>query len=136
MMVPEKSDLACSPPPGFLMVSKWLDIHTQDLSKSWVSGFLFIQNDWHLLDKWGKLKELTILLHVRAEDLLKMLNLPNVDTFHYEDQIQEALDHIFVVEVKALELECMEEGFIRGFLKGACLVQCKTGAEIEGLTPS
>ncbi|KAH0461348.1 hypothetical protein IEQ34_008923 [Dendrobium chrysotoxum] len=53
-----------------------------------------------------------------------------------QDKVQEARDHIYDVEVKALELECMEEGFIRGFLKGVRLVQRKTGAEVEGLTPS
>ncbi|KAH0464760.1 hypothetical protein IEQ34_004863 [Dendrobium chrysotoxum] len=52
------------------------------------------------------------------------------------DQIQEAHDRIYDVEVKALELKCIEEGFIRGFLKGVRLVQRKTGAMIEGLTPS
>ncbi|KAH0461374.1 hypothetical protein IEQ34_008949 [Dendrobium chrysotoxum] len=53
-----------------------------------------------------------------------------------QDQIQEAHDHIYDVEVKALELKCMKEGFIRGFLKGVRLVQQKTGAEIKGLMPS
>ncbi|KAH0465910.1 hypothetical protein IEQ34_006013 [Dendrobium chrysotoxum] len=48
----------------------------------------------------------------------------------------EVRDHIYDVEVKALELECMEEGFIRGFLKGIRLVHHKTGAKIKGLTPS
>ncbi|KAH0466745.1 hypothetical protein IEQ34_003983 [Dendrobium chrysotoxum] len=38
------------------------------------------------------------------------------------DQIQEARDHIYDVAVKALELEYMEEVFIRGFLKGVRLV--------------
>ncbi|KAH0457088.1 hypothetical protein IEQ34_014995 [Dendrobium chrysotoxum] len=53
-----------------------------------------------------------------------------------EDHVQEALNHIYDVEVKALEAECAEDGFIRGFMKGIRAVQCKTGAEIEGLTPS
>jgi len=35
-----------------------------------------------------------------------------------QDQIQEARDHIYNMEVKALVLECMEEGFIRGFFEG------------------
>ncbi|KAL0905848.1 hypothetical protein M5K25_024290 [Dendrobium thyrsiflorum] len=52
------------------------------------------------------------------------------------DQIQEAHDHIYDVEVKALELECMEEGFVRGFLKGIHLVHRKTRAEIKWFTPS
>ncbi|KAH0465122.1 hypothetical protein IEQ34_005225 [Dendrobium chrysotoxum] len=53
-----------------------------------------------------------------------------------EDHIQEARSHIYDVEVKALEAECAEDGFIRGFMKGVGTVHCKTGAEIEGLTPS
>ncbi|KAL0916191.1 hypothetical protein M5K25_013683 [Dendrobium thyrsiflorum] len=53
-----------------------------------------------------------------------------------QDQIQEARDHIYDVEVKALEQECMEEGFVRDFLKGVRLVHRKTGAEVEGLTPN
>ncbi|KAH0453509.1 hypothetical protein IEQ34_017833 [Dendrobium chrysotoxum] len=53
-----------------------------------------------------------------------------------EDHIQEARNHIYDVEVKALEAECAEDGFIRGFMKGVRTVHRKTGAEIEGLTPS
>ncbi|KAH0465773.1 hypothetical protein IEQ34_005876 [Dendrobium chrysotoxum] len=53
-----------------------------------------------------------------------------------EDHIQEARNHIYNVEVKALEEECIEDGFIRGFMKGVRAVQRKTGAEIEGLTSS
>ncbi|KAH0466882.1 hypothetical protein IEQ34_004120 [Dendrobium chrysotoxum] len=53
-----------------------------------------------------------------------------------EDHIQEARSHIYDVEVKALEAECAEDGFIRGFMKGVRTVHHKTGAEIEGLTPS
>ncbi|KAH0450985.1 hypothetical protein IEQ34_021677 [Dendrobium chrysotoxum] len=53
-----------------------------------------------------------------------------------EDHIQEARSHIYDVEVKALEAECVEDGFIRGFMKGVRTVHRKTGAEIEGLTPS
>ncbi|KAH0433184.1 hypothetical protein IEQ34_027081 [Dendrobium chrysotoxum] len=53
-----------------------------------------------------------------------------------EDHIQEARSHIYDVEVKALEAECVEDGFIRGFMKGVRTVHRKTGAEIEGLSPS
>ncbi|KAH0453605.1 hypothetical protein IEQ34_017929 [Dendrobium chrysotoxum] len=53
-----------------------------------------------------------------------------------EDHIQEARSHIYDVEVKALEAECAEDGFIRGFMKGVRTVHRKTGVEIEGLTPS
>ncbi|KAH0455776.1 hypothetical protein IEQ34_015808 [Dendrobium chrysotoxum] len=44
--------------------SKWLDIHTKDQSKSWASGFFFVNKDWNLLDKWIKLKESLIPLYV------------------------------------------------------------------------
>ncbi|KAL0919983.1 hypothetical protein M5K25_009079 [Dendrobium thyrsiflorum] len=53
-----------------------------------------------------------------------------------QDHVQEARDHIYDIEVKALELQCMDEGFIRGFLKGVRLMQRKTGVTVEGLTPS
>ncbi|KAL0905381.1 hypothetical protein M5K25_023796 [Dendrobium thyrsiflorum] len=53
-----------------------------------------------------------------------------------QDQIQEARDHIYDVEVKGLEQECLEEGFVKGFLKDVRLLHRKTGAEVEGLTPS
>ncbi|KAH0463770.1 hypothetical protein IEQ34_006556 [Dendrobium chrysotoxum] len=53
-----------------------------------------------------------------------------------QDQIQKARDHIYDVKVKALELEYIEEGFIKGFLKGFHLVQRKTEVEIKGLTPN
>ncbi|KAH0470751.1 hypothetical protein IEQ34_000474 [Dendrobium chrysotoxum] len=35
-----------------------------------------------------------------------------------QDHVQEARDHIYDIEVKALEQQCIEDGFIRGFLKG------------------
>ncbi|KAH0452024.1 hypothetical protein IEQ34_019323 [Dendrobium chrysotoxum] len=192
------------------------------------------KNDWGLQEKWGKLKELPVPLHIGAEDLLRILKLPDLDALHYEvrylsryvdeeylfkvglstqagrshaqmlkksarvpevvpqknhskrpgseegkgsasleaenerlqsvlsekeaqqlpsavieefkksyafkiiieDHIQEARSHIYNVEVKALEAECAEDGFIRGFMKGVRTVHRKTGAEIEGLTPS
>ncbi|KAH0451946.1 hypothetical protein IEQ34_019245 [Dendrobium chrysotoxum] len=57
MKVPKKPDRFYSPAPGFLT---------------------------NLLEKWEKLKDLSIPLHVRVEDLLMMLNLPDVDILHYE----------------------------------------------------
>ncbi|KAH0453363.1 hypothetical protein IEQ34_017687 [Dendrobium chrysotoxum] len=53
-----------------------------------------------------------------------------------EDHIQEARCYIYDVEVKALETECAEDGFIRGFMKGVHTIHRKIRAEIEGLTPS
>ncbi|KAH0468374.1 hypothetical protein IEQ34_003407 [Dendrobium chrysotoxum] len=155
--------------------SKWLDIRTRDPSKSWISDFFYVKNDWNLLEKWGKLRELPISLHIGAEELLKILKFSDIDTLHYEvrylsryiyeeylfkvglsiqagrshaqmlkksksaafkiiieDHIQEARNHIYDVEVKALEADCMEEGFIRDFMKG-CSARL---AQSDGLTPS
>ncbi|KAH0455940.1 hypothetical protein IEQ34_015972 [Dendrobium chrysotoxum] len=53
-----------------------------------------------------------------------------------EDYVQEAHNHIYDVEVKALVAECTEDGFIRDFMKGVRAVHRKTTTEIEGLTPS
>ncbi|KAH0458093.1 hypothetical protein IEQ34_013408 [Dendrobium chrysotoxum] len=64
--------------------SKWLDIRTRDPSKDWISNFFYVQNDWGLQEKWGKLKELPVPLHIGAEDLLRILKLPDLDALHYE----------------------------------------------------
>ncbi|KAH0453942.1 hypothetical protein IEQ34_018266 [Dendrobium chrysotoxum] len=64
--------------------SKWLDIHTRDPSKGWISNFFYVQNDWGLQEKWEKLKELPVPLHIGAEDLLRILKLPDLDALHYE----------------------------------------------------
>ncbi|KAH0459577.1 hypothetical protein IEQ34_012391 [Dendrobium chrysotoxum] len=64
--------------------SKWLDIRTRDPSKGWISNFFYVQNDWGLQEKWGKLKELPVPLHIGVEDLLRILKLPDLDALHYE----------------------------------------------------
>ncbi|KAH0449140.1 hypothetical protein IEQ34_022940 [Dendrobium chrysotoxum] len=64
--------------------SKWLDIRTQDPSKSWISDFFYVKNDWNLLEKWGKMRELPIPIHLGAEELLKILKFSDIDTLHYE----------------------------------------------------
>ncbi|KAH0455126.1 hypothetical protein IEQ34_017050 [Dendrobium chrysotoxum] len=64
--------------------SKWLDIRTRDPSKGWISNFFYVQNDWGLQEKWGKLKELPVPLHIGAEDLLRILKLPDLDALDYE----------------------------------------------------
>ncbi|KAH0465313.1 hypothetical protein IEQ34_005416 [Dendrobium chrysotoxum] len=53
-----------------------------------------------------------------------------------QDHVQEARDHIYDIEVKALEQQCIEDGFIRGFLKGVHLMQWKTRVQVEGVTHS
>ncbi|KAH0449189.1 hypothetical protein IEQ34_022989 [Dendrobium chrysotoxum] len=220
MKVPTRSDHARSPPLGFVTIYEFnlraglrfppspelIDVLTiygvslAQLSYKAISIIMELINDWNLLKKWKKLKELHSPLHIGAENLLKILKLSDIDAFYYEvrylsryideehlfkvglstqagrshaqmlkksvkvsevvtqpskvlskrpgseddlqvskkkkDNMQEAHNHIYDVEVKALEADCIEEGFIRGFMKGVHVVQCKTGAEIEGLTPS
>ncbi|KAH0451965.1 hypothetical protein IEQ34_019264 [Dendrobium chrysotoxum] len=199
---------------------KWLDMRTWDPAKNWSSSYFFVRNDWGLLEKWGKMRDLPAPLHVREEDMMRLLKVPDVEHLLYEvhylnkyieeeflfkidhlqvdleraqamitqlredqrasgervtvleaenkrsqtliaekeaaltsfesarviddfkksiafkiiiqDHVQEARDHIYEVEVKALEQQCLDDGFIRGFLKGVRLMQVK----VEGLTPS
>ncbi|KAH0468210.1 hypothetical protein IEQ34_003243 [Dendrobium chrysotoxum] len=207
---------------------KWLDMHTWDPAKNWSSSYFFVRNDWGLLEKWGKMRDLPAPLHIREEDIMRLLKVPDVEHFLYEvlylnkyiqeeflfkvglsfhpgrsdarmlkptskvseppvpidhlqvdleraqatitqlhedqrasgekvakleaenkrsqtfiaekeaammsfesarDHVQEARDHIYEVEVKALEQQCLDDGFIRGFLKGVRLMQRKTGVE-------
>ncbi|KAH0448589.1 hypothetical protein IEQ34_022389 [Dendrobium chrysotoxum] len=152
---------------------KWLEMRTRDPTKSWSSSYFFVRNDWGLLEK-----DLPAPLHVREEDIMRLLKVPDVEYLLYEvrylnkcieeeflfkaknkrsqtliaekeaalmsfeslrviedfkksiafriiiqDHIQEARDHIYEVEVKVLEQQCLDDGFIRGFLKGICLMQ-------------
>ncbi|KAH0470924.1 hypothetical protein IEQ34_000647 [Dendrobium chrysotoxum] len=157
---------------------KWLDMRTRDPAKNWSSSYFFVRNDWGLLEKWGKMRDLPAPLHVGEEDIMRLLKVPDVEHLLYEvrylnkyieeeflfkeaalmsfesarviddfkksiafkiiiqDHVQEARDHIYEVEVKALEHQCLDDGFIRGFLKGVRLMQRKTRVEVEGLTPS
>ncbi|KAH0458251.1 hypothetical protein IEQ34_013566 [Dendrobium chrysotoxum] len=211
-----------------------------------VQFILFVRNDWGLLEKWGKMRDLPAPLHVGEDDIMRLLKVHDVELLLYEvrylnkyieeeflfkvglsfhpgrsdaqmlkptskvpeppvpvdleraqatitqlcedqrasgekvavleaenkrsqtliaekevvltsfessrviddfkksiafkiiiqDHVQEACDHIYEVEVKALEQQCLDDGFIRGFLKGVRLMQRKTGVEVEGLTPS
>ncbi|KAH0452458.1 hypothetical protein IEQ34_019757 [Dendrobium chrysotoxum] len=66
------------------LFSDWLDIRTRDPSKGWISDFFYVQNDWKLQERWGKLKDLPAPLHIGAKDLLKILKLPDLDALHYE----------------------------------------------------
>ncbi|PKU74838.1 hypothetical protein MA16_Dca005029 [Dendrobium catenatum] len=194
---------------------KWLDVRTHDPSNKLVSAFFFVKNDWGLIEKWGKMKDLPFPLHVREEDIMRILKVPDLDHLLFEvrhmsryteeeflfkeaqttitrllkdqkaseekitslvakdrrsqtliaekeaalsgsepsrviedfkksiafktiiqDYVQEARDHVYDIEVKALEQQCTEDGFIRGFLKGVRLMQQKTGVQVEGVTPS
>ncbi|KAH0458537.1 hypothetical protein IEQ34_013852 [Dendrobium chrysotoxum] len=49
-----------------------------------------------------------------------------------EDHIQEDLNHIYDVEVKALEAEFIEDGFIRGFMKGIRAIEALTHSQASG----
>ncbi|KAH0457038.1 hypothetical protein IEQ34_014945 [Dendrobium chrysotoxum] len=217
---------------------------TRDPAKNWSSSYFFVRNDWGLLEKWGKMRDLPAPLHVGEEDMMRLLKVPDVEHLLYEvrylnkyieeeflfkvglsfhsgrsdarmlkptskvpeppvpidrlqvnleraqvtitqlredqrasgervavleaenkrsqtliaekeaaltsfesarviddfkksiafkiiiqDHVQEARDHIYEVEVKALEQQCLDDGFIRGFLKGVRLMQRKTGVE-------
>ncbi|KAH0459371.1 hypothetical protein IEQ34_012185 [Dendrobium chrysotoxum] len=64
--------------------SKWLDMRTRDPTKSWSSAFFFVRNDWGLLKKWGKMRDFPAPLHVREEDIIRLLKVPDVDYLLYE----------------------------------------------------
>ncbi|KAH0457539.1 hypothetical protein IEQ34_012854 [Dendrobium chrysotoxum] len=168
------------------------------------------------MEKWGKMRELHIPLHIGAEDIMKLHNVPDVEYLLYEnqkidrlqinlvdeqgtinqllmdqqisgekiaafedenkrfqnliaekeatlskdeygsaslrviedfkesiafktiiqDRIKEVHDHIYDVKVKALEQQCIDEGFIRGFFKGVHLVQRLTPSQASYDSPS
>ncbi|KAH0456693.1 hypothetical protein IEQ34_014600 [Dendrobium chrysotoxum] len=63
---------------------KWLDICTWDPLKSWAHAFFYVKNDWDLIEKWGRMKDLPVPLHVREEDILRILNIPDVKHLLFE----------------------------------------------------
>ncbi|KAH0470962.1 hypothetical protein IEQ34_000685 [Dendrobium chrysotoxum] len=67
--------------------------------RSWVSAFFFVKNDWDLIEKWGKMKDLFAPLHVRKENILRILNVPDIEHLLYEDQ------KVSVEKIAALEAE-------------------------------
>ncbi|KAH0459862.1 hypothetical protein IEQ34_010525 [Dendrobium chrysotoxum] len=48
-----------------------------------VSTF-FVRYDWGLLEKWGKMRDLRAPLHVREEDIMRLLKVPDVEHLLYE----------------------------------------------------
>ncbi|PKU68132.1 hypothetical protein MA16_Dca015634 [Dendrobium catenatum] len=79
---------------------KWLDFSTRDPSKNWSSSFFFVQNDWRLSEKWGRLKELPNFPQLGEEEILKTLN------FFDTKSLQEELRHIsqYVLEEKLFKV--------------------------------
>ncbi|KAH0452842.1 hypothetical protein IEQ34_017166 [Dendrobium chrysotoxum] len=86
MKVPTRSYRACFPPLRYITVAMSIIMGLIVLFRDHgvISDFFYVQNDWKLQEKWGKLKELPVPLHIGAEDLLKILKLPDLDALHYE----------------------------------------------------
>ncbi|KAH0448689.1 hypothetical protein IEQ34_022489 [Dendrobium chrysotoxum] len=64
--------------------SKWLDLRTHDPLKNWTNAFFFVNNDWGLLEKWEKMKDLPASLHVREEDIMRILKVPDIEHLLFE----------------------------------------------------
>ncbi|KAH0449736.1 hypothetical protein IEQ34_020428 [Dendrobium chrysotoxum] len=79
-VIPKRSDRAFLPPPR----SKWLDIHTQDSSMSCASAFFIMKNDWGLIKKWEKMKDLPATLYVGEKVILRIPNIPDIEHLLYE----------------------------------------------------
>ncbi|KAH0465476.1 hypothetical protein IEQ34_005579 [Dendrobium chrysotoxum] len=59
-------------------------MRTWDLLKSWAHAFFYVKNDWGLIKKWGRMKDLPVPLYVREEDILRILNIPDVKHLLFE----------------------------------------------------
>ncbi|KAH0458118.1 hypothetical protein IEQ34_013433 [Dendrobium chrysotoxum] len=64
--------------------SKWLDLRTRDPLKNWANAFFFVKNDWGLLEKWGKMKDLPAPLHAQEEDIMRILKVPDIEHLLFE----------------------------------------------------
>ncbi|KAH0466979.1 hypothetical protein IEQ34_004217 [Dendrobium chrysotoxum] len=154
---------------------KWLDIRTRDPTKSWSNTFFFVRNDWGLLEKWGKMRNLPALLHVEEEDIMRLLKVPDVrylnkyieEEFLFKEDQRASIEKVMALEAKnkrsqtlIAEKESALTGFeslrvIEDFKKSIIFkiiiqdhvqeahdhiyeveVKAITGVEVEGLTPS
>ncbi|KAH0466444.1 hypothetical protein IEQ34_003682 [Dendrobium chrysotoxum] len=80
--------------------SKWLDLRTRDPSKNWANAFFFVKNDWGLLEKWGKMKNLPAPLHVREEDIMRIIKVPDIEHLLFEvRQISRYIEEEFLFKV-------------------------------------
>ncbi|KAH0461681.1 hypothetical protein IEQ34_009256 [Dendrobium chrysotoxum] len=166
MKVPTKSDHAHSPPPGFVTVYEFnlraglrfppspelIDILTicgghvhhngtgRTFQRSWSGAIQNVFLGWDISlvirrvislsdpSGWIFVLETRQKVGLATSFLCKMTGI-----FKKNEKTR---NYIYDMEVKALEADYMEEGFIRDFMKGVRAVKRKTGAEIEGLTPS
>ncbi|KAI0523334.1 hypothetical protein KFK09_005729 [Dendrobium nobile] len=64
--------------------SKLLDVRTRDSSKNWVNAFFFVKNDWGLIEKWGKMRDLPSPLHVSEEDIIRILKVSDLEHLLFE----------------------------------------------------
>ncbi|KAH0450840.1 hypothetical protein IEQ34_021532 [Dendrobium chrysotoxum] len=86
------------------------------------------------------MNDLPAPLHVGEGDIMRILKVPDIEHFLFKvrhisryieeeflfksiafktiihDHVQEARDHIYDIEVKALEQQCIKDRFIKGFL--------------------
>ncbi|KAH0464922.1 hypothetical protein IEQ34_005025 [Dendrobium chrysotoxum] len=43
-----------------------------------------MKNDWGLLEKWGKMKDLPSPLHIEEEDIMRILKVPDIEHLLFE----------------------------------------------------
>ncbi|KAH0468295.1 hypothetical protein IEQ34_003328 [Dendrobium chrysotoxum] len=91
--VPKRLDRACLPPPGYLTISE-----------SSLQARLQFPPPLELIDISIRMKDLPIPLHVREEDILRILNIPDVEHLLFETEYKQKYDHKTKV-VKVLEVE-------------------------------
>ncbi|KAH0470825.1 hypothetical protein IEQ34_000548 [Dendrobium chrysotoxum] len=117
-IVPKRSDRASLPPPGYLTISE-----------TNLRARLCFPPPAELIKILRPCRVNLSQFSFRAMPSIAFKTI-------IQDHVQEVRDHIYDIKVKALEQQCIENGFIRGFLKGVRLIQRKTGVQVEGVTPS
>ncbi|KAL0904917.1 hypothetical protein M5K25_027081 [Dendrobium thyrsiflorum] len=86
MKVPARSDRAHFSPLGYVTVYEFslrAGLRLPPAPK-FIDILMICGNGWNLQEKWEKLKELLVPLHIGPEDLLKILKLPDLDALQYK----------------------------------------------------
>ncbi|KAH0453054.1 hypothetical protein IEQ34_017378 [Dendrobium chrysotoxum] len=87
-----RAGLRFPPPAELIEISKKCEVILSKFSHRAMSvmvglitlAFFLVRNDWGLLEKWGKMRDLSAPLHIGEEDIMRLLKVPDVEHILYE----------------------------------------------------
>ncbi|KAH0457902.1 hypothetical protein IEQ34_013217 [Dendrobium chrysotoxum] len=89
------------------------------------------KNEDHLLEKEAAILDADARTEAISLEAVENFKKSSAHRREIQNYVQEAYNKLFDAEARDLKRRCLEEDFVRGYLKGR-----KAGVTIEGLSPS